>query len=185
MDTPEFSFRELDALFDQSPIAMVFLDRVLRTRRTNAALCRMVGLPDEALIGHRPSEVDHGMDAALHERILAEQVINRGVPVIDMHLEQVLPDKRRILSWSACPVMENGQVLGALCCYRDITGQGPSLRQAHALLERAGHQIGTTLDIHRTAAELAGLAVPELADRIAIDLLDQVLPFNLSVLPFS
>jgi GAF domain-containing protein len=53
--------------------------------------------------------------------------------------------------------------------------QATSLGQGHALLERAGHQIGATLDIHRTAAELAGLAVPELADRVAIDLLDQVL----------
>ena len=53
--------------------------------------------------------------------------------------------------------------------------QATSLRQAHALLERAASQIGTTLDIRRTASELAGLAVPELADRVTIDLLDQVL----------
>ena len=37
MDIPELSVRELDALFDQSPVAMVFTDRELRTRRTNAA----------------------------------------------------------------------------------------------------------------------------------------------------
>jgi serine phosphatase RsbU (regulator of sigma subunit) len=72
-------------------------------------------------------------------------------------------------------VTDNGQVLGAVSCFRDITGEAISLLQAHDLLERAGHQIGTTLDIHRTAAELADLAVPELADRTAIDLLDQVL----------
>jgi hypothetical protein len=72
-------------------------------------------------------------------------------------------------------VTDSGQVLGALCYFRDITGQATSLRQARALLERAGHQIGTTLDVHRTAAELADLAVPELADRTAVDLLDQVL----------
>jgi serine phosphatase RsbU (regulator of sigma subunit) len=62
-----------------------------------------------------------------------------------------------------------------MCSLRDVTRQTTSLRQAHALLERAGRQIGTTLDIHRTAAELADLAVPELADHIAVDLLDQVL----------
>jgi hypothetical protein len=43
------------------------------------------------------------------------------------------------------------------------------------LLERAGSQIGTTLDIHRTALELAALAVHELADRVAVDLCDEVL----------
>jgi PAS domain S-box-containing protein len=169
------SLRELDALFDQSPIAMLFSDRELRVKRTNAAFRQLTGLPDEACIGRRPTEVDGGMDAALVERILAEQVMNRGVPVIDRLLEQTLAGKRRVLSWSAHRVMENGQVLGVVCCYRDVTGQATSLWQAHDLLERAGHQIGTTLDIHRTAAELADLAVPELADRISIDLLDQVL----------
>jgi hypothetical protein len=76
---------------------------------------------------------------------------------------------------SADPVLESGQVLGVLCRFRDVTGQATSLEQAHALLERAAREIGTTLDIHRTAAELADLAVPELADRIAINLLDEVL----------
>jgi PAS domain S-box-containing protein len=174
-DSAFVSLRELDALFDQSPIAMVFHDRELRARRTNAAHRRLVGLPDEAIIGRRPSEVDGGVDAALVERILADQVMTTGVPAVDVHLEQTRAGKRRVFSWSAYRVMENGQVLGVVCCFRDVTGQVPSLRQAHALLERAGHQIGTTLDIHRTAAELAGLAVPELADRFAIDLLDQVL----------
>jgi PAS domain S-box-containing protein len=166
---------ELDALFDQTPVALVFADRELRARRVNAAFRRLFGLPDEAVIGRRLSEVDSGVDAALIERTLADQVIGRGVPVTDVHLELTLAGERRILSWSAYPVMENGQVLRVLCCFSDVTGQATSLRQAHALLERAGQQIGTTLDIHRTASELAGLAVPELADRVTVGLLDQVL----------
>jgi GAF domain-containing protein len=169
------SIRELDALFDQSPIALIFFDHELRAKCINAAFRRLVELPDEAIIGRRPSEVNHGMDAALIERTLAGQVMTAGVPVVDVHLEQALAGGQRVLSWSAYRVMENRQVLGALCCFMDITGQVTSLRQAHALLERAGHQIGTTLDIHRTAGELAALAVPGLADRIAIDLLDEVL----------
>jgi PAS domain S-box-containing protein len=169
------SLRELDALFDQSPIAMAFLDHELRHKRTNAAYRRLTGLPGQAIIGRRPSEADGGMDAALIERTLADQVMTTGVPVIDMPLEQALAGEHRVLLWSAHRVTDNGQVLGALCCFRDVTGQATLLRQAHALLERAGHQIGTTLDLHRTAAELAGLAVPELADRIIVDLLDQVL----------
>jgi PAS domain S-box-containing protein len=169
------SICDLDALFDQSPIALVFFDSEQRVRRTNAAARRLAGFPDEAIIGRRPTEVDSGMDAAWTERILAGQVINRGVPVVDAYFEQTLPGNHRVLSWSARRVMENGQVVGALCYFMDITGQVTSLQQAHALLERAGHQIGTTLDIHRTAAELADLAIPGLADRITVDLLDQVL----------
>jgi PAS domain S-box-containing protein len=174
-DSSLVPLRELDALFDRAPVAMAFLDRELRHRRTNAAFRHLLGLPDEAITGRRPAEIDGGMDAALIEHTLAEQVMKNGVPVVDGHVEPVLAGKRRVFSWSAHPVMENGQVLGALCCFRDITGQATSLRQAHDLLERAGHRLGTTLDLHRTAAELADLAVPGLADRITVDLLDQVL----------
>ena len=169
------SRRELDAMFDQSSVALIFLDLELRVTRTNAAYRRLFGLPDEAVIGRRPSEVDDSVDMALIERTLAEQVMKKGVPVADMPVVQTLAGKRRVLLWSADPATENGQVMGMLCRYRDVTGQATSLQQAHALLERAGDEIGTTLDIHRTAEELADLAVPELADRIVIDLLDEVL----------
>ena len=182
MDTPERFSRELDALFDQSPIAMVFGDRELRARRTNAAFRRLVGLPDEEIIGRRPSEGEPGRDTApLAERILAEQVISRGVPVIDMHVELSVAGQRRVFSWSAYRVTDNGQVLGTLGSLTDVTERAQAVtavRQANArldLLERAGSQIGTTLDVYRTAGELADLAMPELADRVVIDLLDDVL----------
>ncbi|MFB9832729.1 SpoIIE family protein phosphatase [Actinoallomurus acaciae] len=194
---PESALRvnpELDALFDQSPIAMVFLDRGLRARRTNAAFRRLIGLPDEAIIGRRPSEVNgpsikywpatqpmywRASDGkAWNERTLAEQVMDRGVPVVNVHMEWTSAGNRRVLSWSAYRVTENGRVLGALSCLLDITDHAQAITRAHArleLLERAGSQIGATLDIHHTARELADLAVPELADRISVDLLDQVL----------
>jgi hypothetical protein len=78
-------------------------------------------------------------------------------------------------------VTDNGRVLGAVGSLTDVTDRMEAvtaLRQAYArlgLLERAASQIGTTLDIHRTAGELAALAVPELADRVAVDLCDRVL----------
>jgi PAS domain S-box-containing protein len=177
MDTPELSGRELDALFDQSPVAMVFSDRELRTRRTNAAFRQLTGLPDEALIGRRPTETHMAgrvMDTGLIERTLAGQVMSAGVPVVSMHLELTLAGKSRVFAWSAYRVTDNGRVLGAVGSLTDIT----ALQRANArldLLQRAGSQIGTTLDIHRTAEELAALAVPELADRVTVDLLDAVL----------
>jgi PAS domain S-box-containing protein len=161
---------------------MVFGDRELRARRTNAAFRRLVGLPGEAILGRRPSEGETGMDTALTERTLAEQVMNRGVPVVGVHIEQTLAGERRVLSWSAYRVTHNGQVLGAVGLLLDVTDRV----QAHArldLLERAGSQIGTTLDIHRTAVELAVLAVPELADRIAIDLCDECCGAKISRAP--
>ena len=106
------SVRELDALFDQAPVAMAFLDRELRHRRTNAAFRRLLGLPDEAIIGRRPTEIDVGMDAGLIEHTLAGQVIKKGVPVVDGHVEPVLAGKRRAFSWSAHPVTETARCWG-------------------------------------------------------------------------
>src|SRR5258708_37197846 len=85
-DSAPGSIRELGALFDQSPIALVFVDRELRVKRTNAAFRRLVGMPGKVLIGRRPSEVGAGMDTAMIERTLAEQGMKRGVPGVDVHL---------------------------------------------------------------------------------------------------
>jgi PAS domain S-box-containing protein len=101
--------REQDVLFGESPIAMVFNDHELRIKDTSAAFRRLFGLPGEELIGRCLSEVDHGMDAALIERTLADQVINSGVPVVNTHLEKTLAGQRRVISWSANPVTDNGQ----------------------------------------------------------------------------
>ncbi|WP_234382610.1 SpoIIE family protein phosphatase [Streptomyces dysideae] len=48
-------------------------------------------------------------------------------------------------------------------------------RRRLALLFDAGTRIGTTLDVRRTAEELAEVAVPQLADFAAVDLMDPVL----------
>src|SRR5258708_17394169 len=159
---------ELGVLFDQSPIAMVFTDRDLRTRRTNAAFRRLAGLPDEALTGRRPSETDPGdriMDTALIEHVLAEQVISRGVPVVDVHLESTMAGEPRVFSWSAYRVTDNGQVLGVLGSLTDITGRVQAvtaLRQANAPrapLQPARSPIRTTPAIRRTARAPAAPAL--------------------------
>jgi PAS domain S-box-containing protein len=184
MGTPELSIRELDALFDQSPVATIFSDVELRTRRANAAFRQLTRLSDEELIGRRPSQTeraDRMVDTHLVERILAEQVIREGVPVINMPLERTRAGKNWVFAWTAYRVMDNGRVLGAVSSLVDVTGRAQAaleLRQANSrldLLQRAGSEIGTTLDVYRTADELAALAVPELADRVTVDLLDPVL----------
>jgi PAS domain S-box-containing protein len=184
METPELSRRELGALFDQSPVATVFHDVDLRTRRANVAFRVLTGLPEEAHIGRRPSgstKTNRIVDTELIERTLSEQVIGTGVPVVNMPLEQSIEGERRVFAWTAYRVTDNGRVLGAVSTLVDITGalqDATDLRRANArldLLQRAAGEIGTTLDIQRTAAELAALAVPELADRATVDLLDPVL----------
>ncbi|MFD8455124.1 SpoIIE family protein phosphatase [Streptomyces antimycoticus] len=51
-------------------------------------------------------------------------------------------------------------------------------RRRLQLLSEGGVRIGTTLDIARTAAELADVAVPQLADFVTVDLLQSVLSWE-------
>jgi PAS domain S-box-containing protein len=181
IDSPE-GVPDLGALVEQSPIATVYVDAGLRYVKVNDEFCRFVRLPREAIIGHRVIEVPAaGFDMTMIDRVLAGQVL-AGAPLVDSTLEQAIDGSRRVYAWSAFRVAsEDGSVMGALGWLVDVTEReqaAADVEQARArfdLLARASSQIGTTLDIRQTCAELASLAVPRLADRIAIELLDDVL----------
>ncbi|MEX1657776.1 SpoIIE family protein phosphatase [Streptomyces pseudovenezuelae] len=67
-----------------------------------------------------------------------------------------------------------GEVVGVGTAAFDSSDQHAARRRL-ALLQEAGTLIGTTLNVARTAQELADLAVPRLADFVSVDLLDSVL----------
>ena len=172
---------DLGALVEQAPMATVYCDAELRFIKVNDEFCRFVRLPREAILGHRVIEVPAaGFDMIMIDRVLTGQVL-AGVPLLDWPLEQTIDGVRRVYAWSAFRVADRGRVLGALGWLTDVTEReraAAALEQARArldLLARASSDIGTTLDIRQTCAELAHLAVPEVADRISIELLDQVL----------
>jgi PAS domain S-box-containing protein len=172
---------DLGTLIEQSPAAAVFVDSELRFALVNEEFCRLVRFQRETVIGRRVTEVPAaGFDMTMIQRVLADQVL-AGAPLVSRPLEQTIDGVRRIYAWSAFRVADHGRVLGALGSLVEVTEREraiAALERAHArldLLARASSQIGTTLDIYQTCAELADLAVPELADRIAIELLDQVL----------
>lgn len=168
-------------MFYQTPVAMICVDPQLRILRVNQAFGRLLGLSMEEMIGHRLSDFQHGFDAGFIERTMSEEVVDRGVAVMDARLAQRFADGiERTVAWSAFPLTLDGRLLAAIGMLTDVTereGTVRELERAHGrldLLERAGNQVGTTLDVRRTAAELADLVVPALTDRIAIDLLDSV-----------
>jgi len=184
MDTPELSIRELNALFEQSPIAMVFNDNEMRARRANAAFRDLMGFTEGELVNQPPTKqtaVTRVFDTEFVERTMAEQVIKDGVPVVNVPVELTVEGKHKVAAWTAYRVTEGGRVFGVVSTLVDITAQAQAnedLKQANArldLLQRAGSEIGTTLDVGRTAEELAALATPGLADRAIVDLLDLAL----------
>ncbi|MFF0199852.1 SpoIIE family protein phosphatase [Streptomyces sp. NPDC005017] len=79
------------------------------------------------------------------------------------------------LSVSAFPLRgPDGGVLGLAATVTDLTVRGRAEHRV-GLLEQASAVIGSSLDVFRTAAELADIAVPAFADAIAVDVLDSVL----------
>jgi len=163
---------------------MIFTDTEMRARRANTAFRQLMGFPEGELIGRSPTRqpgVSRILDTQFVERTLTQQVMKEGVPVVNVPLELTVAGQHRVAAWTAYRVSDNGRVLGAVSTLIDITDEARAareLRQANTrldLLQRAGNEIGTTLDVGHTAEELAALIVPGLADRVVVDLIDAAL----------
>ncbi|MGW1756699.1 SpoIIE family protein phosphatase [Streptomyces mirabilis] len=87
----------------------------------------------------------------------------------------------RLLAVNQRPTGRDGGVEGTVVTLRDstelqaVTGRAEVARERLKLLYDAGLGVGTTLDVRRTADELARVAVPRFADFVTVDLADAVL----------
>jgi PAS domain S-box-containing protein len=165
----------MDWAFTQSPFALAIHDGDLLCLRVNDRMCQMFGLTEDELCGRRLTEVLPGPQYEALERYM-RQVLDTGEPAHRETYRRV-PGETRERAWSVSVSPLKDQVgrtqavwIGAL----DITGQYGA-RQRLTLLNEAGTHIGTTLDVTKTAQELADIVVPRLADLVVIDLLDAVL----------
>ncbi|GCB43405.1 SpoIIE family protein phosphatase/ATP-binding protein [Kutzneria buriramensis] len=89
--------------------------------------------------------------------------------------------KDRLLAINQRPTDSEGGPPGSVATLRDSTelralsGRAEAARERLNMLYDAGVAIGTSLDVTRTAEELAELAVPRFADFATVDLFDAVL----------
>lgn len=172
----------LEGLFTQSPIGLAMLGPDLRFLRVNEALARMDGLPAAAHVGRRVPEVAPGTDAL--ESVM-RQVLDRGEAVVDFRHTAVGgadPGQWRTWSCSYAPLIGGaGQRLGLIASLIDVTeGQRAHLeaeqaRRRLALLAEAGTQMGSTLDLGKTAQEVVRVLVPRLADSADVHLLEEAM----------
>ncbi|MEV7690750.1 SpoIIE family protein phosphatase [Streptomyces bungoensis] len=157
----------------QSPCAVAVYDDALRLRRMNAAMTELVGLPEERVRGLRLPEIGgrpHGAD--LEQSML--QVLGTGRPLdVRTSLNSAGTDTspRAWLARMAPVTDDGGRVRGVCLVAHDITDSHRA-RERLQLVNEASVRIGTTLDVARTAQELADVCVPALADFVTIDLLD-------------
>ncbi|MDN3293308.1 SpoIIE family protein phosphatase [Streptomyces ficellus] len=171
-------------LVDQSPIGLAVVGTDLRYVGVNAALERIDGLTAEQHMGRRVGEVLPFVNAESVEESM-RKVLQTGVPVLDRQVVGRTPaDPDTDHAWSVSLYrLEDvgGRVLGLAFSVIDVTDRYRAATEAErardrlALVADASVRIGTTLDLEQTARELADIAVPELADVAAVDLLDSVL----------
>jgi PAS domain S-box-containing protein len=178
-DTPgwDMSRGVLEQMIAHSPIGIAILDTDLRFVWSNAALAQFGGGPPDRRLGLRLADVQPGMDAEAIETLL-RRVLETGEPVVGYeHVGRVrsapLRQSAHMMSFTRLDD-GHGHPMGVYCTVVDITERHRA-RQRLALLDRAGESIGRTLDLTRTAQELADVAVPGLADLVTVDLLESVL----------
>ncbi|MCX3062891.1 SpoIIE family protein phosphatase [Streptomyces beihaiensis] len=172
-------------LITQSPIGLALLDQDLRYLLVNPALERINGLSAAEHIGHHPRDILTFLgDVDAIEATLRE-VLTTGVPVIDRNVVGRTPaDPDHDHAWSVSYYRlegAQGQVMGVANSVVDITPRHLARTEAERgrrrldLIARASATVGTTLDVERTAQELADAVVPVLADVAAVDILDSAL----------
>ncbi|GGV96118.1 histidine kinase [Streptomyces gelaticus] len=103
--------------------------------------------------------------------------------------DEVLRAGNRLLAVNLRPTDAHGGPPGTVVTLRDttelraVTGQAEIASERLLLLYEAGARIGTTLDVTRTAQELADVAIPGFADAASVDLADPVLRGDEPVTP--
>ncbi|MET9801793.1 SpoIIE family protein phosphatase [Streptomyces sp. NPDC006368] len=167
----------LDGLFLRCPIGISVHAPDLSVLRVNRTIAGFAGVSPEAIRGLRMTDFMIPPDAETAGRSL-RHVLDTGRPLIfteqPVRLLTDPPGHERTVSISAFRMEDPaGEVLGVTQMVEDVTARERAQRRL-ALLNEASTRIGTTLDVTRTAEELAQVAVPGLADCVSVDLLEPV-----------
>ncbi|PNG20640.1 SpoIIE family protein phosphatase [Streptomyces cahuitamycinicus] len=158
--------------FAQSPCcAQAIYDTRLRLRRANAGMERATALGEEEMRGLRASEIVDD-DAGLRMERSMARVLRTGEPeYAENYLRAPGEDHEHAWSVFVSALRDHeGTVQGVCLSAHDMTEQFWA-RKRLQLIAEAGRRIGSTLDVTRTAQELADVTVPALADFAGVDLL--------------
>ncbi len=165
----------LRALLAQDQMGIAIHDVDMNVIRTNIRTEIFEGPP--IVPGIRLESVISAEDAEMIERLLG-QVMETGVPFVRKRLEihsSAVSGYQWDLSLSAFRLQDpDGAPSGIAVTVNDTTAQ-QRIRRQMDLQHQAAVRIGSSLDVVRTAQELADVLVPELGDLTAVDISDAVL----------
>ncbi|MER6536557.1 SpoIIE family protein phosphatase [Streptomyces sp900105755] len=167
----------LDGFLTRSPIGMAVMDLDLRYVWLNDTLEQFGGVPREQRLGRRLSELLPGLQGTTIEGLM-RKVLTTREPVTDYEYlgwSWSDPHRQRAYSTSFFPLVDPDDTVTGVCYLVSDVTERWNARQLLSLVNEAGTRIGTTLDVLRTAQELADFAVPRFADFVIVDLLEPVL----------
>ncbi|OIK00336.1 PAS sensor protein [Streptomyces sp. MUSC 14] len=161
-----------EAVLVQSPCALAVYDDRLRLRRMNDAMADVVGLPEDRVRGLRLAEIGGRAQSEELEQALLQVLVDGRAQDVQTVTRTGGEDCSHAWLTRLAPVRDgDGRVRGVCLTAHDITDSYRA-RQRLQLVNEASVRIGSTLDVIRTAQELADVCVPALADFVTIDLLD-------------
>ncbi|WP_330177484.1 SpoIIE family protein phosphatase [Streptomyces sp. NBC_01498] len=166
----------LHGLVNGSGLGLAVWDTGLRCVWANEALTGYDGIPVAARLGRPPREALAG-DADDTETTV-RRVLATGAPVTGREFRVPTTggqgDRHGVLSASYLRLDDaDGRPLGVCLLVLPVGGRwwaGDRL----AVVSEAGARIGTSLDVMRTAQELADFTVPLIADYVTVDLTEAV-----------
>ncbi|MFF5142971.1 SpoIIE family protein phosphatase [Streptomyces sp. NPDC013157] len=163
-----------DEAFAQCRLPVMVYDSALRAVRASAGATRELGLSEERMRGRRVTEI---LPPHLCHRVEdgMGRVLETGEPE-DFHVRgRAQPDApEKVWSVTVSPlVTPAGRVRHAEVSALDVSEQYLA-RERLTLLNDISARVGSTLDMMRTAQEMADVTVDRLADFITVDLLDSL-----------
>ncbi|WP_069772450.1 SpoIIE family protein phosphatase [Streptomyces sp. LUP30] len=174
--TDEATAELWDLTLAQLPLPVAVYDHEARFVACNEVMSRAMGLTQEEMRGLTLWEIYPAPPLGEIDR-LQRQVVRTGEMIFREEQPFRASGEVRDHAWSVylSPLKDRaGEVLGVSAVVIDITEQYWARRRL-AVLNDAGARIGSTLDVTRTAEELAEVAVTGgFADFVTVDLLESV-----------
>jgi signal transduction histidine kinase/PAS domain-containing protein/ActR/RegA family two-component response regulator len=169
---------ELDAVLNTLPIGIgIAEDRQCRRIRVNRAFAEQLGIsPSQNASLTAPEDerppfkvLKNGIEVP-PDQLPMQYAAAHGVEVLNVELDVVHENGRRVslYEWAVPLFDEKGAVRGAIGVFMDIT-ERRRVEQEQRFLADAGRVLSSTLDYETTLSSLARLAVPDIADYCAID----------------
>ncbi|MYX34851.1 MULTISPECIES: SpoIIE family protein phosphatase [unclassified Streptomyces] len=165
-------------LLARAQIGVVIRDSHLRCMFANDVMEQHDGVPVRRRLGRRLTESAPGATAEAIEALM-RQVLQGGDTKVHEYRAWLPAAPGREHSFAGayhCLLGADGQTVGVCVISADVT-ESRRIREDLATIAKASTRLSESLDVMQTSQGLADLAVPLLADYVAVDL-EQSVPFG-------